>query len=431
MVTYVDVRVQNLELDVENPRLPRADPGKPWTQPLILDYFAQHRNSKGLAATIAREGMLNPSKRLIVTGVAGQKKYVVLEGNRRLAMLKLLQQPQMAPTEALRSAYRKIAKSAAELPTTAACVLVATRQEAAPWISMEHASGDEGATVKWEAMEKERFADLMTGGKARHKKAMDLAELLQQSGHITTAEFKKIPITSLDRLLSDPYVRGRLDPSDAGGALSQKGALAATRIVKELAHGVVKVDDIKSKGDRKIYIDAIVKNPSKLVIVPARKAAPEVSSRVANTRTQRSAWQRATVIPADFKPRIADTKLREIYKELRALNVVDTPNACAMLFRAFFEMAIFNYMKRHDIDNRNNDRDLTTNQCLAAVRNHLGDKLTGSVLQPINIALSNNFHFMSVQTMHAYVHEPFVFPDQRLLNETWQGFQPFIALILE
>jgi hypothetical protein len=299
MDAFVDIRIQNLELDVENPRLPPPEPDSPWSQARVLDYFAEHRNSRGLATTIAREGMLNPSKRLIVMKVAGQK-YLVLEGNRRLAALRLLHNPQLAPTEALRTAYRKIAKNAAQLPNHAACFVVKTRRAAAPWISMEHASGDEGATVKWEAMEKERFADLMTGGKTRHKKAMKLAELLQTSGRITATEFKKVPITSFDRLLSDPYVRSRLGANQPDDGLSDRSAQAATRIAKELAHGVIKVDDIKKKDDRKAYIDAVMKNPGKAVEVKddGDTRSAKAPSGASNQKTQRSAWQRATLIPS-------------------------------------------------------------------------------------------------------------------------------------
>jgi hypothetical protein len=104
-----------------------------------------------------------------------------------------------------------------------------------------------------------------------------------------------------------------------------------------------------------------------------------------------------------------------------------------MLFRAFFEMAVYDYMKRNGISTRKNNKDLTSNQCLAAVKAHLEgkNKLEASVIKPINIALNNSSNFMSVQTLHAYVHEPFVFPEKRQLNEAWQSYEPFIALILE
>ena len=64
---------------------------------------------------------------------------MVLEGNRRLAAIKLLLTPELAEKPARVTHYRKLARKAkAELPTAVDVVVVESRLEAAPIIAALH-----------------------------------------------------------------------------------------------------------------------------------------------------------------------------------------------------------------------------------------------------------------------------------------------------
>jgi hypothetical protein len=89
-------------------------------------------------------------------------------------------------------------------------------------------------------------------------------------------------------------------------------------------------------------------------------------------------------------------------------------------------------MDTHKLPKSRDGKELGSSQCFTAVKEHLlrNTNITATELKPVQIALNNKNHFMSIQTLHAYVHERFVFPNKRLLNETWDAYEPFVTAIL-
>src|SRR5262245_30903445 len=77
--------IEKLSLDPQNPRLPEDQ--QHLEQPALTIYVANHYDSIDIARSIARYSYF-PTEPLI--GVEHEDGYQVIEGNRRLAALKLL-----------------------------------------------------------------------------------------------------------------------------------------------------------------------------------------------------------------------------------------------------------------------------------------------------------------------------------------------------
>jgi hypothetical protein len=86
-------RVSTLELDPLNPRIPALVDAP--SQRDIVAYMVEHEEVYDLARSIADFGGLYPGESLIAVEEDGKK--TVVEGNRRLAALKLLNSPDLAP----------------------------------------------------------------------------------------------------------------------------------------------------------------------------------------------------------------------------------------------------------------------------------------------------------------------------------------------
>ena len=83
----IGLGIDDLELDLQNPRIPTAPDQREAMARIIGEQGAKLAN---LAADIIESG-LNPMDRLLVVGGEnGSGKYTVLEGNRRLVALKVL-----------------------------------------------------------------------------------------------------------------------------------------------------------------------------------------------------------------------------------------------------------------------------------------------------------------------------------------------------
>src|SRR6266576_6128895 len=130
----------DLLIDEENPRISQPNSG----QHRALEALAEHLGTKlvTLAADIVQNG-LDPSNMPIVMPVVGPPvRHVVLEGNRRLAALRALENPDSVsdaitghPLKKLRRLGRQYQQNAVE---TIDCVVVNTRDEARHWIELRH-----------------------------------------------------------------------------------------------------------------------------------------------------------------------------------------------------------------------------------------------------------------------------------------------------
>jgi ParB-like chromosome segregation protein Spo0J len=130
----LQIKITALELDPLNPRIPALVDNP--SQRDIVAHLVAHEDVYELAKSIAEFGGLYPSESLIAVEVDGKK--VVVEGNRRLAALKLLDSPDLAPDNLIskfRSLSLNIAPQAIE---RAEVVLAPSRGAAAGLIVARH-----------------------------------------------------------------------------------------------------------------------------------------------------------------------------------------------------------------------------------------------------------------------------------------------------
>lgn len=140
--------VAELLLDWRNPRLALdEDPG----QPALLRRMFEEEALEELATSFLRNGYFWEEPIVVVPSErAGQ--FVAVEGNRRLASLKLLLSAQLRArvgAEGFPSATGTQAERLRQVPT----VTYATREEVVPYLGFRHITG----TKKWEPYSKARY----------------------------------------------------------------------------------------------------------------------------------------------------------------------------------------------------------------------------------------------------------------------------------
>ncbi len=207
-----NLKIDQLELDLVNPRISEASSQIETLQRIIHDQDVKIGN---LAESVVEDG-LNPMDRfLVMRSENGNGKYTVLEGNRRTAAIKILNNPAVLTGLEMRPALqRKLEKLAQSFdPATIEplpCYEVATRAEGNSWIEQRHTGEDEGrGIVRWSGVASSRFR-----GRAPALQALDL---VRHYGNLSEDQKKTIegrfPITTLDRLLSTPSVRAGRNPA--------------------------------------------------------------------------------------------------------------------------------------------------------------------------------------------------------------------------
>src|SRR5260370_19930532 len=144
---YRSLRPSQVILDPENPRLPDGTSNDREAINRLLDDGADALVS--LARDMARTGQTNPAE--LPIAIKEVNKYLIVEGNRRFAALKLLKDPALADDEEQQKSFRRAAAIGTP-PKTVLTLVMPSREEADPWIVLRHTGENNGVGVKrWSA----------------------------------------------------------------------------------------------------------------------------------------------------------------------------------------------------------------------------------------------------------------------------------------
>ena len=151
------VPVGRLRLDRRNPRLIGED-GNASDEAIVARLYAAAELDE-LLQSIAANGYMDIEPLVVMDGPdAGSGELIVLEGNRRLAALRLLREPELASritaSEGVRISIPPVADSVRATFDEVSVYPVADRESARAFIGFKHINGP----AKWDAYAKARFA---------------------------------------------------------------------------------------------------------------------------------------------------------------------------------------------------------------------------------------------------------------------------------
>lgn len=146
---FIQVAIEQLHLDPENPRLPERLKNAPEKE--VLNWMLSDATLVDLMASIAENGFFNGEPILVVEEGG---KNIVVEGNRRLASIKLLANPELA-TESPRTIKNvaEIAVSNNSIPQTIWVYMCRDREEVRNYLGFRHVSG----VKQWPLISKARY----------------------------------------------------------------------------------------------------------------------------------------------------------------------------------------------------------------------------------------------------------------------------------
>lgn len=195
--TYKSLRPSQVSLDPENPRLPDGTSGDRDAINRLLDEGFDAL--LGLARDMARTGETNPAE--LPIAIKSGNKYVVLEGNRRFAALKLLKDCRLASDEERQKAFRRAA-SLGTPPKSVYTLVASTPEEAEHWIFLRHTGENNGVGVRrWNASQtathRRRANVTIDAGTAR---AITIADELEEAYTVESNLIELIRLVRRDKL---------------------------------------------------------------------------------------------------------------------------------------------------------------------------------------------------------------------------------------
>ena len=364
--------VMGLLLDPRNPRLP--DESGSLSQAELIADLVEHDEVYELAKDIVDKGYY-PVERIVVVR-EGNSNFVV-EGNRRVAALKLLINPDLAPDHA-KSRFKAAAKSVnqADLKRIKA-VVAPSREEAYGFLLTKHTQTD---TKKWSRVQQARFynnllvsgisVDLMA--KAYSISKAEVLEFLQMHEMYAVAcrldlppevkakvdDNRRFPLSTLKRVYDRPAAHKFLGISfDAEKRL--KGRIhidefrkGYSRIVTDIAGGDEDSRTLNTNSKVDGYLKRIKAdkaNANRKGSFTVKDFALPARGRSGTPRKRRVTWRKrkgAALIPRAVRCTVENERIRAIVEELKSLDVARYPNAVSTLFRPLLEMSLYHHLER-------------------------------------------------------------------------------------
>ena len=141
--------IESLELDLYNPRLPKSKQGK--NRDTIVEYLLLESSTTELMESIGENDFFAGEMLLVIPSETDHEKYVVIEGNRRLTAVLLLNNPEIAGVR--KKIVKEIADNAKFKPKTIPCLVFNKRNEVQKYLGFVHITGKKA----WRMLEKARY----------------------------------------------------------------------------------------------------------------------------------------------------------------------------------------------------------------------------------------------------------------------------------
>ncbi|MCR9216724.1 MAG: hypothetical protein NXI14_05915 [bacterium] len=365
-------------LDQNNPRLVRASKGA--SENDLIRHLFTHTNALKVAQVLSAVGHY-PMERTLV--VKQGTKHVVMEGNRRIAALKAMRDPEILKGTKHYARIFKMNKDRLRslflrgVPVTVA----ATRQHAQDIIIARHTQNT------FQAWSQANRADYLLNevsdegdverlvrlgvSKAEIQEALRTRSIAQMIERVPMDEIKRDELvsqaskkfTTVVRLFDMPEIRAKFQVAkhdEHGFVLHTTKKQAQTALAKlftEVADGDLSSRNANKVSQAKDYFKSEWSEdefPSKSTRTLRVDQLGEVSSSAGSADTPKPKKKSpagksrgSRVVPKQFKIKQSDSrKLDQIFRELRTINPKSYPNAGAMLLRTFFELSILDYLDR-------------------------------------------------------------------------------------
>lgn len=442
------VKIDELMLDSKNPRHTPAKSQKE-TMTKVLEE-QKDKLVKLAESVIAQKGLSPLDNILVLDKKPGESGYVVLEGNRRVAVLKILNNPSLMDGAKISKGIRdrlddlstKFKRSMVE-PIDVS--VIKSRKDAKYWINLRHTGENKGAgVVQWATSQQERFQ----GPSAQ----LEIIDFVRKFGGLSDYELGKLEgrfITTLKRLVDAPDVRSRIGIEKSGKSIfsnypAPEIMKPLKKIVLDLALKQKSVTELKSVKQMTDYVDAFLPsekpNPSKKISaksLSAFTAADFIATpkptppKPAPPKPGPLSPKRTGIVPPGQAYYVTSPRISKIQQELVTLKYTQHINAIAVLFRVFVETSADHYLGQIGSSTKKaNGNFKSLAEKITEVCNDLitagADK---KIFNPLKSALHSPSSPLWIDLMHSYVHSSAGSPTAPMLEAAWDHASPLMKEI--
>lgn len=353
--------INSIYLDIKNIRLPITETA----QDAIMHDLFSNEDAIEIAKSIVRYGLF-PDEFPIITKENG--KLIVIEGNRRLAALKGLDNPDRVPLfkdklKALTNPGIQKIKAVISPSRDAATQLIANKHTInlrRAWKPLRQAYFYKSQIMNGKTIDqlREEYPDHDIQKFIKMLDAHHLAKsIVYDDDKITLMvhDERVFPITNLERMYDDTNVLDYLGINfDYNGKISintkeDEFKKAYKKIVEDIANNDLNSRNTNNKEQRQKYLKSLPKDlkPAKAKITSSSESFKETKiDRAGLKRNIKKVKKPSGLIPDFISFNLNNSSLQTLFIELQDISVADFPNATHDLLRSFLECTLAYYLKK-------------------------------------------------------------------------------------
>jgi hypothetical protein len=437
--------IEDLSLWDENARFPQEYFNK--SEKELLAYFLKKKEFKieDLAKEVVNEFDLPQLERIVVLELNG--KNIVLEGNRRLTVYKLLLDPSLSTDSKLRNVFEELkAKSTITDKFRLEANVTQSKEDGLRYVDRKHNKGNN--EISWGEAERRHFAVRRSNGNSKDVLRVELANAVKRLAlpdAMKEEVLGKGYVTTFYRIVDSTPAREKLGYTiQEDGRLQIKDQKIFDDLMKVMVFQIwnkkafddtpVDSRSLNKAGDIEAYVKKLKPKDSTQVDKEIKASTKEdlfgekVVTKSAGGKSRPLSSSRKYLINTILT--IENRRINDIYNELRTkLEVDHVPNAVAVLFRVFLECSADYYIEKNKIQVSEQTK---LYDKLNKVANDLkkrklaDDKDLKSIRR---VAQKDNKSFLSVTTFHDFVHDHKTSPIPTELKTYWDNIENFFQIL--
>lgn len=439
------VKITDLFLDPGNIRLQIEY--KSSQEAIIHDLFL-NEDAMQVLEIIVRHGLF-PDEVPVV--IKEDKKLVVMEGNRRVAALKVLARPEIVPTK--EAAIRQLLKSAGHIVKELEVVVAPDRDSVQPLLAIKHT---QKTRRPWKPLRQAYFykAELESGQTVQDLRKehpnVDIDKFLRlinihkiaksiqyDSDQITRKVHneRRFPATTIERLYEDKQVRDFLGfEFDKDGEVKinikktefEKGF---KKIVQDIVDKIVDSRALNSEKNRRDYLARFPMSatPNKT------KGGNITTTKDFKEKIVNKAEKKTRLAPKDIQFTLQSAGVKRMLIELQGIDYHRFPNASHDLLISFLECALKAYFDHNNkkIEPKRTGGNVSLSDVLNEFKNEM-DKIGNRKLAQVvgRIKDTTKMSSYTAQFLNAIKHNPDVFATPQDAKDAWDAMEPLFCYIL-
>ena len=426
-----EININLLLLDEENIRLDITNK----TQDIVITDLFANEEAMQILESIYKNGLF-PDEIPVV--IRQNKKYIVIDGNRRVASLKAMLSPGITP----KRFQQKIEKMMdGYIPIETIKVIIApSRQKANQYLAAKHTKT---TRRPWSALRRAYFYYAQKESGTNIEKLIERYENKDISRYIRMYEMQQIAlslnnisdyvrqnvssknfeITTLERLYNDKYVQQKLgiDFNQTTGQVSapQNDAFddAYSKIITDIVDGTITSrKEIKDPADRKIYIDNLIE---KRISSKEKVGVDKFNPKKIKDDLQKF------LIPNTIISSLDSPAIDRVIKELQTINYRKFPNLSADALRSILEAVLKKYFDRigNSIPKKKGATFIYLKDVLSHAKKYFDDNGNQEMKQVID-QIEKNKEFLEMIN-----HNPSIFSTPDKTKDSWDIMQELFIFV--